>query len=204
MNCRMPKHSTNTFNSRIMKNTKKLLWALPLLAIASLTSCEKNDPEIPNQEEVITTLRYTLTPDGGGSDVIFQFQDVDGDGGNAPVITNGNLAANTTYSGSLLLLNETESPADTISNEVANEAVDHQFFYKVDGFNGTFAYADADANGNPIGLASTIETGTASSGTLTITLRHQPDKFATGASSGDITNAGGETDIEVTFDVTIE
>ncbi|MBI1288507.1 MAG: type 1 periplasmic binding fold superfamily protein [Flavobacteriales bacterium] len=187
-----------------MKNTKKLLWALPLFAIALLTSCEKNDPVIPNQEEIITTLRYTLTPDGGGSAVIFQFQDVDGDGGNAPVITNGNLASNTTYSGSLLLLNETTNPVDTTSNEVANEAVDHQFFFQPSGINATFAYDDADANGNPIGLASTMATGAASSGTLTITLRHQPDKFATGASSGDITNVGGETDIEVTFDVTIQ
>ena len=38
----------------------------------------------------------------------------------------------------------------------------------------------------------------------TITLRHEPAKTATGVSGGDITNAGGETDIEVVFDVTVE
>jgi len=37
-----------------------------------------------------------------------------------------------------------------------------------------------------------------------VTLRHQPDKGAIGVSDGDITNAGGETDIEVLFDVIIE
>jgi len=35
-------------------------------------------------------------------------------------------------------------------------------------------------------------------------LRHQPNKSGDNVASGDITNAGGETDIEVTFDVTIE
>ena len=35
-------------------------------------------------------------------------------------------------------------------------------------------------------------------------LRHEPDKSAAGVSSGDITNAGGETDIEVSFNVIIE
>ena len=37
-----------------------------------------------------------------------------------------------------------------------------------------------------------------------MTLRHEPAKDASGVAAGDITNAGGETDIEVTFDVTVE
>jgi len=36
-------------------------------------------------------------------------------------------------------------------------------------------------------------------GGLRITLRHEPNKTAAGVQNGDITNAGGETDIEVTF-----
>ena len=42
------------------------------------------------------------------------------------------------------------------------------------------------------------------SGTITVTLRHEPNKDAAGVSSGDIANAGGETDIEVTFNVEIQ
>lgn len=189
-----------------MKNKMKYFLALPLLAVVSLTSCEKDDPEIPNEEELITTLIYTLTPEGGGNAVEFRFTDLDGDGGNAPVIINGTLVSNTTYSGVITLLNETENPAEVISEEVQEEAEDHQFFYEFgsSSFSGGFDYADADGNGNPVGLLTTFATGTPLTTTLTITLRHEPDKSATGVSDGDITNAGGETDIEVTFDVTVQ
>jgi hypothetical protein len=66
------------------------------------------------------------------------------------------------------------------------------------------AYGDVDGNGKPLGLQTTVVTGDVSTGTLTITLRHEPDKSAAGVSGGDLTNAGGETDIEVTFDVTVQ
>jgi len=187
-----------------MKNRLKYLWALPVIAVISLTSCEKEDPEVPNEEELITTLVYTLTPDAGGTAVEFRFTDLDGDGGNAPVITNGTLAANTTYSGAVMFLNETETPAENITEEVAEEAKEHQVFFTVSGANATVSYSDADADGNPIGLASSLVTGAASSGTLSVVLRHEPNKSAAGVSDGDITNAGGETDIEVTFDVTVQ
>jgi hypothetical protein len=35
-------------------------------------------------------------------------------------------------------------------------------------------------------------------------LRHEPNKDALNVASGEITNAGGETDIEVSFPVTIK
>ncbi len=187
-----------------MKNTLKKLWALPLLAGIALTSCNTDDPEIPNEEELITTLIYTLTPDGGGTAVEFRFTDLDGDGGDAPVISNGTLAANTTYSGALTLLNEAETPAEDITEEVEAEDEEHQLFFTVTTANATVTYADADTDGNPVGLATTLTTTGASTGTLMVTLRHEPNKAAAGVSGGDITNAGGETDIEVIFDVTIQ
>ena len=108
------------------------------------------------------------------------------------------------YTTTLILLNETVSPVDTISNEVLAEGEDHQFFFAPAGVNITVAYNDVDGNGNPIGLLTTITTSAPSTGTLVVTLRHQPDKTAAGVSGGDITNAGGETDIEVTFPLVIE
>jgi hypothetical protein len=39
---------------------------------------------------------------------------------------------------------------------------------------------------------------------LKITLRHEPNKKASGVVGGSITNAGGETDIEVSFDVEVK
>lgn len=187
-----------------MKNRFKYLFAAPLIAAVSLTSCNTDDPDIPNEEELITTLIYTLTPQAGGNVVEFRFTDLDGDGGDAPVITNGTLVANTTYDGAVMLLNESETPSEDITEEVEEEDEEHQLFYTVTTANATVAYADADSDGNPIGLATTLTTTGASTGTMMITLRHEPDKGATGVSGGDITNAGGETDIEVIFDVTIQ
>ncbi len=169
------------------------------------SSCKDDDPVPENEEELITTLQLVLTPDGGGTTATLKFQDLDGDGGTAPTITADKLAANTTYTGTITLLNESESPAEDITVEVKEEGAEHQFFYATTaGLNISFAYNDQDSDGNPIGLDFTLVTGDASTGTLRVTLRHEPDKTATDVSIGDITNAGGETDIEVDFDVTIE
>lgn len=184
---------------------KYLMFASLLAGALFVTSCDNDDPEPESEEEVITTLTMTFSPVSGGSDVVFQFQDPDGDGGNAPTITNGTLAANTGYSVSIGLLNESEDPAEDIGEEVAEEADEHQFFFQVtNGLNLSFAYSDVDSEGNPIGLETLFTAGDPSTGTLRVILRHEPDKNATDVSIGDITNAGGETDIEVDFDVTIQ
>ena len=181
------------------------LIAFTVLTALVFTACKKDDPDVPNEEEVITTLNYTLTPAGGGATVTLSFVDLDGDGGNAPTITGGTLAANQTYTGTMELLNETETPAENVTTEIEEEALDHQFFFQTNISNLNIAYNDVDANGNPIGLSSTLSTDSvAASGTITVTLRHEPNKSATGVSGGDITNAGGETDIEVVFPVDVQ
>ena len=169
-----------------------------------ITSCKKDDPIIENEEELITTLIYTLTPEAGGAPVVLSFQDLDGDGAITPIITGGTLAANTSYNGSLQLLNESVNPAEDITVEVQEEAEDHQFFFQNNISGLSIAYTDEDENGHPIGLSSKISTTGSGSGTITVTLRHEPIKTAPGVSSGDITNAGGETDIEVAFDVVVQ
>lgn len=187
-----------------MKNTKNILWALPLLSVLFFSACEKDDPIIPNEEELITTLIYSLTPDSGGTTIEFWFKDVDGDGGQPPMITSEPLMANTGYTGVLMLVNETITPPENVTEEIEEEALEHQFFFTVDTVDMSISYADEDGEGNPVGIYSTLQTGAATTGTLTITLRHEPDKTAAGVADGDITNAGGETDIEVTFDVTVQ
>jgi hypothetical protein len=180
-----------------MKFLKYALLASTLI----FASCSDDDdtPEPVNEEEVITTLTVTL--DSGSDTVVMQYQDLDGDGPDAATVTvSGSLSANTTYDGSIILLNETESPAENITEEIEEEDLDHQFFYTVgSGLDVAAEYGDADSQGNPLGLSFILNTGVASSGGLTFTLRHEPNKPNTG-----LENAGGETDIEVTFDVTVE
>ena len=183
-----------------MKNLK-LIALLVIPAIFS-TSCSNDDAPV-NEEEVITTVRTTLT--GGGQVITLTSRDLDGDGPNAPVVTvSGNLVAGTTYMGSTTFLNELANPAEDITAEVEEEGTDHQIFYQLASSLGTVTYTDTDANGKPIGLDFTLVAGTSgTTGTLTVTLRHLPNKSASGVATGDITNAGGNTDAEVSFPVTV-
>ncbi len=193
-------------NSQIMKSLKSA--SVILLCTFLLTSCNNDDdnPTLPqpvNEEEVITTLTAILTPNlAGGTAITLKTQDLDGDGPNVPVVTvSGNLTPNTTYNGVITLLNETVSPAENITTEVEEESNEHQFFYTIgNGLNITTEYTNNDANGNPLGTEFKVITSGSSSGDLTFTLRHEPTK----PNDGTLDNAGGETDISATFDITIQ
>ena len=193
---------TLQFNSitNFKLKTMKTCSMYALLAIAMLGCSDDDTPDVINEEEVITTVILTLTPESGDQ-VVLTTQDLDGDGPDEPVtITTGSFNENTQYQGAVRFLNETETPAEEITTEVIEEADEHQVFYTVSsGLNITTTYQDADSNGNPLGVSITLETGAASAGNLTVTLRHEPVKPNDGLDS-----AGGETDITTTFDVTIE
>ena len=179
-----------------MKFFKYALLASTLI----FASCSDDDtPDPVNAEEVITTLTVTL--ESGSDTVVMQYQDLDGDGPDAATVTvSGPLSNNTAYDASIVLLNETEDPAENINEEILEEDLDHQFFYTVgSGLDVTTEYNSFDSAGNPLGLDFYLVTAGASSGGLTFTLRHEPNKPNTG-----LENAGGETDIEVTFDITVE
>ena len=185
---------------------KSYIYAALTVLSLIVTSCsDSNTPILINEEELITTVTVTLTPSSGGNAITLESKDLDGEGPNAPVVViSGNLQANTTYNGTIVLLNETETPVENITEEVEEEGDEHQFFYTVSGgLNIVTAYTDKDANQKPIGINFTLETTTASSGTLSIILRHEPNKIANGVADGVITNAGGETDVEVSFPLTI-
>ncbi|MDH3709371.1 MAG: hypothetical protein OER04_05765 [Cyclobacteriaceae bacterium] len=181
-------------------------WTPTILYLALFMACGTvEDPDPINQEEVITTVRVTLTP-SSGPQVILQSQDLDGVGPNPPVVSvSGNLVAGSSYAGTTEFLDESQNPAEDISSEVEEEGDEHQIFYQLGG-NAQFSitYQDQDSEGNPIGLTFDLQTGTASEGTLLVTLRHQPDKSAPGVSQGDITNAGGETDVAQSFEIIIQ
>lgn len=181
---------------------RKLLFVL-LTSTVLFSSCETDDPEIPNEEELITTVNFTLTPSGSGTPVVLSFQDLDGEGGNAPVLTSGTLMANTTYNGSLEFLNELESPAEDITEEIEEEDAEHQLFFETTG-GIIVSYADTDGAGLPLGLLTEVTTSSAGAGTIKVTLRHEPNKSAMGVADGNIANAGGETDIEVSFAVDVQ
>ncbi len=188
-----------------MKILKRTL--ILAMLVGSFIACDSNDdtPAPIVEEEVITTMTIELTPVGGGTAITMQTRDTDGDGPNAPVVTDPvNLAANTTYNGRIELLNELETPAEDITEEVEEKDDEHQFFFQATNSVATFAYSDTDGDGNPVGLSFTLTTGAAGTGTITVTLIHEPVKDASGVKEGDITNAGGEEDISETFNVVVQ
>ena len=184
-----------------MKKVKFL--STVVLATLLFTACSKDDdnPEPVNEEEVLTTMTITLSPQAGGNPIILQTRDLDGDGPNAPVVTvSGSLTTGALYNGSIVLLNETVNPPENITEEVEEEDEDHQFFYTIGGgIDVTTAYTNFDDDGNPLGTQFSLTAGAASSGTLTFTLRHLPTKPNTG-----LGDAGGETDVAATFNVTVQ
>ncbi|APY12725.1 type 1 periplasmic binding fold superfamily protein [Seonamhaeicola sp. S2-3] len=181
----------------------KTIKLLALFFVSSLVfvSCSSDDDhdDHDHEKELITTVTYTLT---NGDDVVtLKFEDLDGEGGTDGTYTvSGNLSANTTYTGSIELLNATENPAEDITEEVEEEGDEHEFFYTSTISDITFTKTDTDEDGNPIGIETTLTTGDAGTGSLTIILKHEPTKPNDGTS----TSAGGSTDVSVTFSIEVE
>lgn len=190
-----------------MNTISKLTKNIGILAFSCMafTACSNDDediPEIINQEELITTVEIELVPKNGTQSIFLTYKDMDGNGPNEAIVTGAELAINTTYNGTITLLNESSNPAENISQEVKEEGLDHQFFYS-NTLNISTSYSDKDAKGNPVGLTFELQTTEKASGSFTVVLRHEPNKTAQGVSTGNIENAGGETDILVTYPLSV-
>lgn len=190
----------------------KLHYFLFPLLIATSACNKEDDPPQPadpvEQPEVFTTIRVTFTdtePIGGVYETFeLLHQDIDGAGGNDPVITADVIPAGRYYNVSINLKNESVSPAVDLTSQIQSKATQHQFFFQPTGLAMTILNLDLDANGKPFGSNFNVHTLAASEGQLKITLRHDPDKDAEGVEAGDITNAGGTTDLEVEIPVVLQ
>ena len=187
---------------RMFKPFMLALGALSLVVV----SCKKDEvkpaePTPPNENELITTLELKFSGKGViGNDTTFvvTFNDPDGDGGNAPTQETIHLLKNSTYKVEVTLLDKSKTPADTISNEVLEEANDHLFFYSSNPTSlVNVKIEDKDSNGKNLGLKSTWKTSKDSNkGKVKVKLMHQP-----GVKDG--TSATGDTDVEVDFQVNV-
>lgn len=194
--------------NRVSRNLK--FCALAIMATLTFSSCSDDDtpPAAVNEEELITTVTVVYTPVGGGTAITLEYTDLDGEGPNQATKTiSGAFAPNTTYNGVITFKNESVNPAEDITEEIEEEAEEHQIFYQKTGTLNAFTYGTADsnfdANDNPIGLESVFTTTGAATGTLTITLIHEPNKNAIGVAAGDISNAGGSTDAVANFNISV-
>ncbi|MFD2514172.1 hypothetical protein ACFSRY_09865 [Pontibacter locisalis] len=178
---------------------------LALLMMGSLmfttTACSDDDPEPVEEQELITTLTINLQPEAGkGQPVSATFSDPDGPGGSDPTVSTLNLVPNTTYTATITVSDDSPNGAGNLTPEIEAEGDEHELFYTVpSGLNLTVSKTDLDKNNRPIGLEATFVTGAASSGTMKVTLKHQPGLKG---NTSDITK--GETDVEADFPVVIQ
>ena len=195
-----------------MKNIFKLNYLLyAVLTLFIFTACEEDEaaPEEENEVEVFTDVKLVFTPTGGGAAVEAAAQDPDGAGvQELQVLGAINLAANTSYTLTMVIENCLESPCELMNEEIEEEDDEHQFFFaftndaftspagngNIDSASDPINYNDSDGNGNSLGLNTSWTTGSASTGTFTVQLQHQPDvKTATSGSTD------GDTDFALTL-----
>ena len=199
-----------------MKNIFRLNYLLyAVLTLFIFTACEEDEaaPEEENEMEVFTDVKLVFTPAGGGAAVEAAAQDPDGAGvQELQVLGAINLAANTSYTLTMVIENCLESPCELMNEEIEEEDDEHQFFFaftndaftspagngNIDSASDPINYNDSDGNGNSLGLNTSWTTGPASTGTFTVQLQHQPDvKTATSGSTD------GDTDFALTFNLNI-
>lgn len=195
-----------------MKNLKKVsLYLLAVLAFG-FASCESEDPEKENDQEVITdvTLKFQeLNASNAlvGSVLSFKASDPQGiEVGKTPTIQPISLAKGKKYQMTIEVTNAIEN--EDITKEILEEAAAHQFFFLGQVFDSSFfSIQYADAGGIALGLKTTVtissSTGTNNS-SMRVVLRHDLNKSFAGASNPNFANfalAGGDTDLDITFPV---
>lgn len=204
-----------------MRSKFLLVW-LPLLTLAFGGCDDTENPDETNENEVITTVVLRFTPTGGGDVLEFRWADPENDG--SPVIDDIVLSDAQDYTLSVSFLNELESPAEDITQEVSAESEEHQIFITGTAVSGpatgasegavvSHSYGDVDENGFPIGLENSILTLGVGSGTFMVTLRHLPPEgdaavktadLAVDVASGGFDVIPGDTDVQVSFELAVE
>jgi hypothetical protein len=175
-----------------------LKWSLLVATAFSLYACDKNENEEPNDEEVITTVRMIYTIPGTTTAITASWEDLDGPGGNNPVIDTIKLQANRTYNAAVLVLDRSKTPVDTVSYEILEEDYEHRFYYNIfSGANINVTNLNKDRNGVTLGTTSTWTTLGAATGNARVTLRHYDEGGK--AEADPVDSPKSSSDIECTF-----
>jgi hypothetical protein len=187
----------------------RALAALALLGSLSLTACDSTEPDDgAGEEELITQVTLTLTPQGGGSAVTIAASDPDGDGAGLTFSPSTlTLTPGTTYDGSIELRDTING--EDITEEVEEESEEHLFRYTLTPASaGTVTITDTesdytsdDENGGDfaVGLSFQVVTaaGASGTGTMNAVLYHfdEGPKTSSAATSDEI-------DVDIAFPVT--
>ncbi|MFT6962064.1 MAG: hypothetical protein ACJAWV_001788 [Flammeovirgaceae bacterium] len=182
-----------------------------LFTSLSITSCD--DDETPMAQETPETITQVALKFSGSSLTTVNATATDSDGDGSGFVFSGTieLKAGSTYTLEPSFLNQLETPIEDVTDEIKEEADEHQIFFTQTGSLATISYADTENDyfsagctgcensTKDVGLKNTVVvTATAgTTGTLNIRLKHQPDGLKTGSVGS------GEDDVNLTFDVKI-
>lgn len=204
----------------LLSNLRNYKLVYAVLAAITLTGCSKDDsaPDKENEEEIITDVILTFINKNDATDVVTaRAEDPDGEGVQELQIKDPiNLNLNTTYTLSLEIANNLETPGEDITEEIVEEDHEHQFFYdftnnafasptgngNIDNSTDPLNYKDVDENNNAVGLITEWETSSTplTNGTFSLRLQHQPDGIKTSTSDA----SEGDTDFNLQFVLTIQ
>ena len=180
---------------------KRTLTALVLFGTLSLavSSCKKDHgDDHEHDHEAITKIELHFTKVGSTTTQVFSWTDLDGDGGNAPVIDNITLQAGSVYNVAIELF---DSEGHDLTHDIEDLEAEHHRFYYTAGAGITINGLDKDPNNVTLGLKSVWTTSTAATGNVTITLRHYQNDNK--EESDLVNNAKSTTDAEIQFQVTV-
>ncbi len=182
-----------------MRKSLISLLALALLASLSLVQQGCGHDHDENKHGNITTLQVILTD--GSTTISAKAVDLDGDGGNPPVVETLTLPAGRPFSGRIELLDESVNPPVSRTGEIERDADTHLFRFTVlGGAQGRVIVSNlnTDSKGQPFGTRFNLQvtSGGAANGELRILLEHHD--------TGDKGAGIFDTDIEATFPVVIQ
>ncbi|MBO0934683.1 hypothetical protein [Fibrella aquatilis] len=185
------------------QNKLHLSWVLGISLLFLFNGCKKGTDPLPADEnELITTVTLRFTPVGTTNTQTATYQNKSG--GATPTKFDAiTLTANTSYSLTVDLLDESKTPTVSVTNEISTQKEEHLFLYAADPTALlTYTYGDKDSRNLPVGLIGTARTGVAGTGKLNVRLRHQPPVNGTIVKDG--TAAPGSDDVNLSFTLTVK
>lgn len=197
-----------------MKNYTKLpLYLFAALGFA-LASCESEDPIEENEGEVITDVTLTFQEIDASNNPVgspFSFTASDPEGievGATPTIETVTITRGKMYLMTIEVFNSIEN--EDITEEIEEEADEHQFYFLGSAIdNNILSISYADEGGIALGLQNMVNVSSspgANNAQMRVVLRHDLDKNFPGATNPNFANfvqAGGESDLDITFPVVI-
>jgi hypothetical protein len=148
------------------------------------------------EQELVTTIKIKLT-DVAGNSSTFTWEKKDPNSAAAPIVDTIKLAANKVYTGELTIFNASVSPISDLTQEIRDKKADHLFVFRPMAANLTVKITDLDANQKNVGLTTMWTVQATSAGSISILLKHLPDKTAANPETT------GSTDIDAIFPIKI-